>query len=868
MSRKRRATGPSAQELRLKNDLERTRRELSRLKKGGAPAAGESQELRGQVNVLEKTKGRLSKLYFDQLEETRRRVTKLHEILRVISQINADLDLDTLLSRVASTIQTSLDFGIVFIRMREPGSDRLQAAAFAGLAASARAALETQDVKLEDFRSWLSEEFRVSRSYFIHHAHPLSRRLPQGYVPELGPREAWEWHPEDVLLVPLVNGNGDLLGYISVDDPADRLVPSHDAIELLEIFASHAVVAIENGRLYGQLASRTAELKDVGLRMKEMHALKNNFVSTISHELRTPLTAIRAYVDTIRAAGLDRLSSEQATQFLGVLDQESLRLTRLIESVLDLSHFDSRPTGPKRQSIDLGDVVEETGSLLVRMAEAGRVHLKVVREAADTQVDADRDQMRQLVLHLGGNAIKFTPVGGRVVVRLAGDEQGLTLTVEDTGIGIPEEALEKIFDRFYQVDSSLVRRFGGTGLGLAICKSIVEGHGGRIRVTSAAGKGSCFTVKMPWRTGPAVVVRPDAAGSARSLPSEDVLRLAVEMVSEVMNAGVVSLMLQEPSGDLLIQAAIGLEEWVVREGRVRPGAGVSGWVAQHRRPVCVARREEDPEVRGSGRLKYRTGTFLSVPLETERGLLGVLNVTDPHTKRPFQAEDCNLLLELAERIANAWQQALSLETNQAEVGDTTDALRRVLEHLRTGRQTAPNRVAIAQMIATEVGLDPSEIGVIGYTATVHDVGMAVVGPVTEKRDSLTEDERKDMQRHVEIGAEILRPLEIMGSAHEVVLSHHEWWDGSGYPRGLKGTGIPVGARVLAVVDAFESMTQGRAHRLPQSPEAALLEIMELRARQFDPEMVDALARVLPRFDAEAGGAVPAIQADTTLDEGR
>jgi len=208
MGRRAGNTGPSPMELKLKSDLDRTRRELSQLKKagGGQTQREEPAQLRGQVTELEETRGRLSKLYFDQLEENRRRASKLHEILRAISQINADLDLDTLLSRVAATIQTSLEFGVVFIRIREPGSDRLQAAAFAGLAASACAALEAEDVKLGDFESWLSEEFRVSRSFFIHHAHPLSRRLPKGYVPELGPREAWEWHAEDVLLVPLVKG--------------------------------------------------------------------------------------------------------------------------------------------------------------------------------------------------------------------------------------------------------------------------------------------------------------------------------------------------------------------------------------------------------------------------------------------------------------------------------------------------------------------------------------------------------------------------------------------------------------------------------------------------------------------------------------
>src|SRR5205085_10856029 len=160
-----------------------------------------------------------------------------------------------------------------------------------------------------------------------------------------------------------------------------------------------------------------------------------------------------------------------------------------------------------------------------------------------------------------------------------------TLLVEDTGIGIPEQALEKIFERFYQVDSSLVRRYGGTGLGLASCKAIVEWHGGRVFAESQQGQGSRFTVLLPRRSAPRVVVRPSPKPRAAT---EDVLRLAIEMVGEVMGARVVSLLSPEPGGDLVIRAAIGLDENVVREARIRPGQGVAGWVAENRRPVCAS----------------------------------------------------------------------------------------------------------------------------------------------------------------------------------------------------------------------------------------------------------------------------------------
>jgi response regulator RpfG family c-di-GMP phosphodiesterase len=275
----------------------------------------------------------------------------------------------------------------------------------------------------------------------------------------------------------------------------------------------------------------------------------------------------------------------------------------------------------------------------------------------------------------------------------------------------------------------------------------------------------------------------------------------------------------------------------------------------------------DGDVSPSGRQQYRTGTYLAVPIEGQDGLLGVLNVTDPVSQKTFDAEDCHLLLDLAERVSGAWQQAQSLESNQAGVQGAATALRQLLQHAARGRRTAPDRVRMARATAREMRLPEAEIGMIGFAATVHDVGMTMLSEdALERPEALTPEQRDEMERHPELGAELLEPLEAVGAVREIVLSHHEWWDGTGYPRRLQGADIPAGARVLAVVDAYESMTLGRAHRNALSREDALAEIHRRGGTQFDPDVVEAFERALPGLDARDREAEVRVTADSATSE--
>ena len=236
------------------------------------PAAGEVEALRAEMTDLQSAKQRLSRLYFRQVEESRKRTQLLQLLLQDICAIGAALDLDTVLAR------------LVVVRVREPDTDRIAARAFAGVDDATRAAIESEDVRLQQLLSQLHEGSKVSSSYFIGDGEGT---LPAPAGAEGGAREGAEWRPGDVLLVPIYGRTGELVACFSVEDPEDGMVPSLETVGLLEVLGNLAGASIENAALVRQLELHSRDLEVSGRRAQELHSLKHDFISTVSRELRT-----------------------------------------------------------------------------------------------------------------------------------------------------------------------------------------------------------------------------------------------------------------------------------------------------------------------------------------------------------------------------------------------------------------------------------------------------------------------------------------------------------------------------------------------------------------------------------------------------
>lgn len=233
--------------------------------------------------------------------------------------------------------------------------------------------------------------------------------------------------------------------------------------------------------------------------LKRVEQMRKDFVANVSHELRTPLTSIKGYAETLCDEGIKDVSKAQS--FAQIILKHANRLSTLVQDLLSLTQLESQSTLILKNEIDLRKVLDAAVLVVKHSAETKNLNIRTESVPEKTMVWANRDQMGQALINLFDNAVKYTPEGGSITVSVADAGDEVHITVADTGIGIPREHLNRIFERFYRVDKNRSRELGGTGLGLSIVKHIVQSHGGSVWVQSELEGGSAFSFSLPKKAG-------------------------------------------------------------------------------------------------------------------------------------------------------------------------------------------------------------------------------------------------------------------------------------------------------------------------------------------------------------------------------
>ena len=427
-------------------------------------------------------------------------ITALHEIGLAVSSI---LDLDELLEKSLTAVTTHLDFDRAMIMVVDEARQILTGGHITGGASELSATVKNLTIPLERTDSLLTQSVHSRKPVLVNSIDEVKDEAQRNSLMQFG--------IQGYVSVPLI-AKGKVLGVLLADNSqSNRPIPL-DSVDLLLTVASQIAGAVDGALLYQTLeqrvADRTHEAEEARAAAESASKAKSAFLANMSHELRTPLNAIIGFTRIVLRKSRDALEEKQIENLDKVLSS-SEHLLGLINTMLDIAKIEAGRMDVQAANFEAKSLLEQCGNTVMPLLKTG-VHL--VKQFGDDLgvMYSDQDKLKQIILNLLSNAAKFTHSGN--VTLQAGLENGsLRVDVSDTGIGISEDALGKVFEEFQQADTSTTRQYGGTGLGLTISRNLARLLGGDLTVASELGKGSTFTLSVPVQYDSTSIARSESA---------------------------------------------------------------------------------------------------------------------------------------------------------------------------------------------------------------------------------------------------------------------------------------------------------------------------------------------------------------------
>lgn len=331
------------------------------------------------------------------------------------------------------------------------------------------------------------------------------------------------------------------------------------------------------------------------------------------------------------------------------------------------------------------------------------------------------------------------------------------------------------------------------------------------------------------------------------LSKEEVSQTVVDTACSIIHSDLASLMLINANNELYIIASKGLSEKVKKETKMKIGEGIAGRVVSTGKYIFVENIETDVRfLRPNDEERYTSKSFISVPLKIKSKVIGVLNINSPKNKKQFNDRDLKLITILADQAAMRLDNIELFNNLQSFYFEMVQTLARAIDAKDAYTYDHADRARkYAKAIAIKMNLPYTIVRNIEYAALMHDIGkIGIADNILLKKEKLNDAEIKILRTHPIIGHKILAPVKFLAPVAPMVLYHQEWYNGSGYPEGLAKEEIPLGARIVAVIDAYDAMTSNRPYRKALPIEIAVKELKQGANKQFDPKIVDIFIDIL------------------------
>jgi response regulator RpfG family c-di-GMP phosphodiesterase/signal transduction histidine kinase len=675
------------------------------------------------------------------------------------------------------------------------------------------------------------------------------------------------------------------------------------SIILVGAFGSRIMDSIRRRELHNriELEETTGKLQESNAKLKTLDELKTQFFANVNHELRTPLTLMLAPLQAILDHKMGKISPV-LKDTLETMQRNGYKLLKLINNLLDLTKLEE---GKMRLKIKAVNFIEFTSALLSSvkpLADQKQIKLFFQHPPQAIDLTIDPDQFEKVTLNLLSNALKFTPKGGRITIYIEDKEKTIVMAVVDTGIGIPANMLETIFDRFSQVDGSMSRPQEGTGIGLSLAREIVALHQGTIRAESELGQGSRFIVEILKGEDhyPADVLdrrqdeQPvglkrrvtdvqeprvqDIVTDFHRLQLVDLERVEIEAAGSGTKTHDALILVIDDNPEVLKLMKMLLSDEFDLEMTTSAEKGLA--LLKEKSPDLILCDVMMPgmdghafsrAVKADEALKHVPIILVTARTGAEMLAQGIQAGADDYISKPFDSVELKARIRSLLRFREVESElALANRNLKMRTSDLVDQQRSLfLSTVKSlvsaidakdeyTRHHSTRVTEFTLKIASKMNFSEKETSDLELAALLHDVGkIAVPENILNKPGKLTDAEFALIKEHPARGESILRPvIELKNIAH-VVRAHHEHYDGTGYPDGLKGREIPLGARIMAVADAYDSITSERPYRKAASHRYAVKEIIRCSGAQFDPEVVEHFLEVSGSLVQEQGqGSTP------------
>ena len=618
-----------------------------------------------------------------------------------------------------------------------------------------------------------------------------------------------------------------LLGVLNINDKSDNSHFTEDEFSLIKIIANQAATALDNAFLMQGLRAKAAELESMNRKLIESDVLKTEFLVRMSHELRTPLNAINGSIYYLQQS--EKISTSERKDFQNVIAAETDKLIHIVENLLDFLRLEDESRIMKKSILSLSDILHGISGLrsLRSFLDRKNIRLNIAVPKDISQFIGDQSRVSQLFMNMIEGIGYYLEKDDSIDISV---HQNDFIQVR---LRCSRQIPEPLIHTLFHPKNSFLTQLSEQDVRLYLAQKAVDGHNWNMS-SENADDGLCICITIPKSSRQRI----DAA-------VDSTMEMFIDFISDILGVNICSIMLSDDfTGELTIKNARGLNNEIINRTRLRIGDSIAGWVVMEGRPLFVENIETDPRFMRKNINQYDTNSLISLPLKIHDKVVGVINLNNKKSKTPFTTEDFFTASMLSERVSFFLEKLYSGDLNE---GSLSRFLTSFDNLIATGKKYHKKDSLTASLIfkvMDRLGATEEERRKAVYISTIYDLGLVPINRDISKRENLTSEEKHIIKTHPHTTVSLLSDFEFSDEIKNVILHHHESYDGTGYPDGLAGEEIPFISRILHVVDAFCAMTTVKPYRRERTAKEALEEIIKHAGSLYDPAVVKALESVL------------------------